>query len=239
MEGSLVQQSLLTSFESVKRAVLENRSQIYDGDTLFESHEREDSEVRGFTTIMHWHSMAPALAWPEHFDLSQHRLMIDIGGGSGAHTIGATLRWPELRGVVFEIPTVCTVAQEFIESYRLSDRIRTQAGDLWNDPLPSGDLHFLGDIFHDWPESKCRNIAENSFATLESGGRIMIHEMLYNDEKTGPLAASISSVSMLLWTEGIQRSGPEHIDILLGAGFIDPTVTATFGDWSIVSARKP
>lgn len=238
MEGSLAQQSTLTSFESVRKAFVENRSQIYDGDTLFESHELDDEAVRGFTTIMHWHSMAPALAWPELFDLSEIRRMIDVGGGSGAHTIAAALRWPDLEGVIFEMPKVCTVAREFIDSYGVQGRVTTETGDLWHDPLPGGDLHFLGDIFHDWPENKCRQLAAKSFAALAPGGRIMIHEMLYNDEKTGPLSASISSISMLLWTEGIQRSGPEHIDILSSVGFTEAETTPTFGDWSIVSARK-
>ena len=48
----------------------------------------------------------------------------------------------------------------------------------------------------------------------------------------------ISSISMLLWSEGIQRSGPEHIDILSSVGFTEAEITPTFGDWSIVSARK-
>ena len=238
MEGSLTHDPLLTSFESVRKAVLENRSQIYGGDTLFESHEQKDAAARGFTMLMHGHSIAPALAWPERFELSETRLMIDIAGGSGAHTIGAALHWPELHGVIFEMPTVCAVAQEIITGYDLQARIATLAGDLWNDPLPAGDLHFLGDIFHDWPTARCEALAAKSFAALEPGGRIMIHEMLYNDDKTGPLAASVSSISMLLWTEGKQRSGPEHMAILASAGFKDLTVTATFGDWSIVSGRK-
>ena len=28
---------------------------------------------------------------------------------------------------------------------------------------------------------------EKSFASLESGGRLIIHDVLYNDEKTGPV----------------------------------------------------
>ena len=113
--------------------------------------------------------LAAALAWPEQLDLSKSRLMIDVGGGSGAHAIGAALRWPDLRAVVFEMSTVCEVAREVIGGYRLQDRIATQTGDLWNDPLPRSDLHFYGDIFHDWPDDKCRQLAAKSFDALERG----------------------------------------------------------------------
>ena len=238
LEGALIRQPHLSAFDTMKRAVLENRAQVYEGDDLFESHEQELEMARDFTMMMHGHSMAAALAWPERIDLSESRLMIDIGGGSGAHAIGASLRWPDLQAVVFEMPTVCEVALEVIGSYGLTDRITTHQGDLWNDPFPAGDLHFYGDIFHDWRDDKCRELAAKSFAALETGGRLMIHEVLYDDDKTGPFAAAAYSVGMLLWTEGLQRSGPEHTAILRDAGFADITVTPTFGSWSVVSGHK-
>ena len=118
----MIQQPLLTSYPTMKKAVLENRSQVYGGNALFQSHEEQLALARGFTMMMHGHSMAAALAWPERLDLSKNRLMIDVGGGSGAHAIGAALRWPELRAVIFEMPSVCEVAQEVVGSYRLGHR---------------------------------------------------------------------------------------------------------------------
>ena len=172
MEAAMIQHNLLTSYPTVRKAFLENQAQVEE---VFESHQQEPDLARGFTMMMHGHSMAAALAWPDKLDLSKSRLMIDVGGGSGAHAIGAARRWPELRVQIFEMPTVCEVAQEVIESYSLQDRITTRAGDLWNDPLPRGALHFYGDIFHDWAEDKCRQLATKSFDALEPGGRVLIH----------------------------------------------------------------
>ncbi|MEM7025785.1 MAG: methyltransferase, partial [Pseudomonadota bacterium] len=223
----------------VKRAILENRSQIYDGDKLFEAHEQQAARAREFTLMMHGHSIAPALTWPDNVDLSETRHMVDIGGGSGAHAIGAALRWPQLSATVLEIPTVCGVAREMIDRYHLQDRINVVEGDFWTEPLPSGDLHFYGDVFHDWPDEKCRKLATKSFQALEPGGRIMIHEVLYNDDKTGPFVAAALTVVMLAWTEGVQRSRAELGEILEAAGFGDVVVTPSLGYWSIVNATKP
>ena len=41
-------------------------------------------------------------------------LIADIGGGSGAHAIGAALRWPDLQATVFEIESVVSVTEETI-----------------------------------------------------------------------------------------------------------------------------
>ena len=76
MEGAMIQQDLLTSYPSVKRAVLENHAQAYGGEELFDSHQQELELARRFTMMMHGPSMACALAWPEELDLSKNRLMI-------------------------------------------------------------------------------------------------------------------------------------------------------------------
>jgi hypothetical protein len=119
-----------------------------------------------FTRAMHSASMAPGLAWPEKVNLAAHRVMLDVGGGSGAHSIGATTVWPDLKAVVLDQEPVCAIAREFIEKYGLADRVSTQAADFFNDSFPPADLHFYGMIFHDWPADRCRSFARKSFESL-------------------------------------------------------------------------
>ena len=165
--------------------------------------------------------------------------MLDIGGGSGAHSIGAALRWPELCSVVLDLAPVCEVTREYLAGFGLQDRIRTNAGDMWSDPFPPADLHFYADIFHDFTPEKCSFLTQKSFDSLESGGRLIIHEMLFNSEKTGPFTVAGYDVSMLLWTEGQQFSGAELSAMLAGAGFVEIAVMATQGYWQIVTGLKP
>ncbi len=228
------------SLESLEKAVLTDTPQIYGREReAFKSHAERAELARDFTRAMHSTSMGPALAWPDILELSGQRLMLDVGGGSGAHCIGATLRWPGLHAVVLDTPPVCEVAEEFIARYSLQSRIRTEARDMWQDSFPDADLHFYSMIYHDWPPEKCRFLTGKSFASLPPGGRIVIHEMLYNDDKTGPFPVAAFNIVMLLWTEGQQYSGAELSSMLREAGFIDLEVKPTFGYWSIVTGRKP
>ena len=227
------------SFASVKKAVLTNASQVYSGDEMFKAHEEQATLARTFTRAMHGMSMGPALAWPEVVDLSGHQVMLDVGGGSGAHCIGATLRWPSLHAIVFDLAPVCEVAQELSTRYASRSRIQTQVGDMWTDPFPVADLHFYSWIYHDWPRERGQMLTRKSFESLAPGGRIIIHELLYNDQKTGPLAAAADSIAMLVFTEGQQYSGRELSAMLMEGGFVDIEVKPTFGSWSIVTGRKP
>jgi cyclopropane fatty-acyl-phospholipid synthase-like methyltransferase len=239
IDFAVVANERLYALETVRRAATTGNAQVYGSGELFKTNEEQAALMRGFTEMMHGHSIPSALAWPDELDLSKNRLLLDVGGGSGAHSIGAVRRWPNLSAVVFDAPAVCQVASEFAARYGFADRIATRPGDMWTDPFPAADVHFYADIFHDWPAEKCRFLTRKSFEALEPGGRLILHEMLYNDDKTGPFATAVYSIAMLLWTEGQQFSRKELCEMLAEAGFRDVEAKPTFGHFSIVTGRKP
>lgn len=228
-----------TSVDSLKNAVLTNKPQTYGGGDIFQSHQEQVEQAKAFTRGMHSISVEPASIWPEHINLSNHLHLLDIGGGSGAHAIGALSHWSNLKATVFDLEPVCAVAQEYISHNQLEKRMSSHSGDLWKSDFPLADIHFYSQIFHDWPIDKCQFLAQKSFNSLTSGGKIIIHEILYDDDKSGPFMAAASSIAMLVWTEGKQYSGAEITKMLVEAGFIKPKVTPTTGYWSIISAEKP
>ncbi|MBH8552312.1 methyltransferase [Nostocaceae cyanobacterium CENA357] len=226
------------SFENIKQAVLSNSSQIYSGEKLFQTHEKQADLARTFTNAIHSRNLGAAQVWPEVIDLSAHKLLLDIGGGSGVHAIHATLKWANLQALIIDLAPICEVAQEFVERYGLQNRIKTQVTDMWNQPFPTADIHFYSDIYHDWPLEKGHFLTQKSFDSLETGGRIIIHEMLYHDQKINSAVAAYD-IAMLLWTEGQQYSADELSTMLMDVGFIDVEVKPTFGYWSIVTGYKP
>lgn len=227
------------SFASLEKAILTDSPQVYGGGDLYKSHEEQIELLHRFTAGMHSLSMASALFWPGILDFSQYRLMLDIGGGSGAHSIGATLRLPNLQALILDFPQVCEIAKEYITQYGLLDRVKTLESNIWIDHWPSADLHFFSNIYHDWPQEKGHFLTTKSFESLEPGGRIVIHEMLYNDEKTGPYASAAFSMMMMSWTEGKQYSGRELSSMLKQVGFKEIEIHKAFGYNSIVTGVKP
>lgn len=226
------------SIASIERAVRTNTSQAYEGAELFEQNERNLELGLKFTRAMHSGSMAGASAWPNAVDLSGCRTLLDIGGGSGAHALGAAAKWPEMQVLLLDLEPICRLAEGYIAQRGLLHRVRTHAADMWTEPFPRADAHLYSNIFHDWPRSRCEFLAKKSFESLATGGRIILHEVLYQDAKTGPFAAAAFSILMLGWTQGQQYSALELREILEGAGFQDVRSTPTFGYYSIVTATK-
>lgn len=227
------------SYPSIEKAILTNSPQIYGGGDIYKSHEEQIELLHRFTAGMHSMSMASALYWPTVLDLSMHKVMLDIGGSSGAHSIGAVLKLPNLQALILDFPQVCEVAQEYIAQYHLQDRIKTVDCNIWIDGWPSADLHFFSSVYHDWPPEKGHFLTCKSYESLEPGGRIVIHEMLYNDEKTGPYASAAFSMMMMSWTEGKQYSGKELSSMLQEVGFKDIQIHKALGYNSIVTGVKP
>ena len=152
--------------------------------------------------------------------------------------MGAVSKWPNLRGIVLDHADVCAVASQFIESNGLQTRVSTYAADFFNDPYPYADLHLYSQIFHDWPPDRCRFLTMKSWRSLPRGGRIVIHEMLFDDDRSGPFAAAAFNIDMMVTMLGQQYSGAELRSILFDAGFSNIDIRVTLGHWSIVTAIK-
>jgi 3-hydroxy-5-methyl-1-naphthoate 3-O-methyltransferase len=192
------------------------------------------------TAYMDVHGHAAARALAEHDAFADVRRLLDVGGGSAIYAIELAKARPLLTATVMEIEAVCAVARRYVEAAGLSGQIDTLPVNMLGSTWPAGyDAHFLSNIFHDWEEETCRLLARRSFDALPVGGRIILHEMLMDDDGCGPLHAALFSLVMLLAAKGRQYAFFELRDILAGAGFEDIEAAPTrHGYFSVVTGYK-
>jgi hypothetical protein len=198
-----------------------------------------DAALVAFTHAMHAHSFALAMSTIARFELGGATRVLDVAGGSGSYSIAAALRHRDLPCTVLDLAAVCGVAASYAQQHGVADRVSVVAADMFVDPWPSGcDRVLLSDIFHDWDDERCRLLAERAYAALPPGGRILVHEMLLDDDGLGPEAALSYSMIMVFVAQGRQRSARELTAILAGAGFRNVTVTATANGYAVVAGDK-
>lgn len=186
---------------------------------IFDSFFRTEESRQSFIQGMHGFGQLSSPKVVEAFDLSAFRQMVDIGGATGHLAIAACNHYPKLRAVVFDLPQVIESAKKYIASSPSSDRVTVAAGDFFVDELPPGDLYALGRILHDWSEDKVLQLLHKAYAALPPGGAILLAEKLLFDDKSGPRAANLQSLNMLMCTEGKERSLPEYRRLLESVGF--------------------
>ncbi len=194
---------------------------------------RTEDAKRDFLMGMHGFGMLSSPAVVAAFDLSRFRCMVDLGGATGHLALAAKDRYPNMRVALFDLPEVIEVARE-----HTGDRAELIAGDFFNDPLPPADLYALGRILHDWSEEKIRRLLDRVCAALPEGGGLLIAEKLMNEDRTGPLAANMQSLNMLVCTEGRERTLSEYATLVREAGFSEVSGRVTGAPLDAVLATK-
>lgn len=186
---------------------------------LFGHFFRTENAKRTFLAGMHGLGMLSSNAVAAAFNFSAHRVVADLGGGTGHLAAAICERYPHMEGIVFDLPSVVPVTADYLRRSPAGSRVRPVAGDFFADPLPPADLYCLGRIFHDWGEQKIRTLLRKMHATLPAGGAVLIAEMLLWDDKTGPTYALLQSLNMLACTEGKERNLAEYRDLFESEGF--------------------
>lgn len=233
----LIKENEIMNYSNVKKAILSNKSSLNQDGSLFANSDNL-SDTKNFIDALHHKAFKPAFYWAKMLDLEDYRKFVDIGGGSGIHTIAACLNNPSLRGAICDRESVLPFTQKYIEKFDLENRINTIPIDMWHDPFPEGDIYFFGDIFHDWAIEKCVFLAKKCFEHLPNNGQIILHEMLFNLYKTGPFLTAAYNMKMLAWTEGQQFSSNEISSILDQVGFNEVKIKKSLGNWSIITGIK-
>ena len=186
---------------------------------IFDHFFKTDEDKREFLAGMHGFGLISSPCVAEAFDFSRFRRLVDLGGATGHLAVALCERNPNLHAMIFDLPRVIEVAKEYIGRATCRERMELVRGDFFSDPLPAADLFSLGRIVHDWSEPKIQSLLKKIFDRLPKGGALLLAERLLEDVKSGPVSAQMQSLSMLVCTEGKERTLAEYTALLRQAGF--------------------
>ncbi len=161
-------------------------------------------------------NVAPVLA--ERILLGDAKSLLDVGGGTGIYSIAFLRANPGLYATVLDRPEVLKSADRFAEEYEVTDRLQLLPADMFVDALPRADVILLSNILHDWDEPECIRLIRRCAEALNPGGRLIIHDVLLNDEQNGPLPIALYSAALFTLTEGRAYSAAEYNQWLQAAG---------------------
>ena len=168
-------------------------------------------------------SIAPAMALAKNVDFSNHKKMMDIGGGSGVYAIQVVANSPNnMSAVVLDSKPVCQVADGYIKQYNLQNKVQTMTFDFFKDQLPNDcDVAFLSHVIHIFDKDKNITLLKKIHDSLSNeNGVIIISEWLLNDEKTGHISSALMGLTMVIEnSKGRGYSYSEISQMLTEAGF--------------------
>ncbi|HTZ32363.1 MAG TPA: methyltransferase [Methylomirabilota bacterium] len=179
--------------------------------TYTEAMAKDRRRAEDFTQMLFHFHQKDAQALARRLDLSKHRAVLDVGGGSGVMSIALAKKNPGLRACVLDLANVCRVARGNIRRAGLSGHIRTLAGDI-RDRLPGGfDVVMFCDI---GPVSK--RLLGNAYEALPHGGMVVAVDRYLSEDRTKPLDRVMAQLAGSSFPRATRR---EMVGALESCGF--------------------
>lgn len=150
---------------------------------------------------------------------------LDIGAGSGVWSLALARRVPHVRVTVADWPAVIEKAtKQFVAREKCEDRYTYLPGDFHHTEFGESafDVVYLGHICHSEGAANSRKLFERIHRALKPGGKLVIAEMVPDEERREATLALLFAVNMLVNTEeGDAFTFGEYRQWLEASGFGD------------------
>lgn len=162
--------------------------------------------------------------------------LADIGCGSGAAMAATLQRYPQMRGILFDLPHVLQRTGLNMKAAGVDDRCTLQNGSFFETAPEGADAYSMRHIIHDWNDDLCLKILGNIRRVIPPDGRLLIIEAVVPDgNEFSP--AKLSDMVMMMFPDGKERTENQFRTLLGKAGFAIHSMTPTATPVSIIDAR--
>ena len=152
--------------------------------------------------------------------LKKINALLDVGAGTGVWSIPFAEAIPQARVTAVDYPEVIPLTREYAEKFSVAERYDYVEGDLRDVDFGKEryDLVVLGHVVHVEGRERTPRLLERCAEALRKGGRLLIAEVIPNDDRKGPAFAMLFSLNMLLG-DGDVFTMAEYRKWLKAAGF--------------------
>jgi hypothetical protein len=181
--------------------------------------------TRHFVIGMHQRALGVAKSLLDALDLSDRKLLADIGGGPGTYSVMLVKKYAKLCSRVMDLPPILEVSRELIDESDVGDRIETVPCNVETDDLGNGyDAALVSGLLHRMSKDACIDILTRVYAALPDGGLVAVNDLF--SVGNGPEMAVLFGLQMLLTNQTGQTHSVEAMaDCLKQAGFREISIT--------------
>ncbi|WP_329580381.1 acetylserotonin O-methyltransferase [Kitasatospora sp. NBC_01250] len=210
------------------------------GTTLFTHLHEEEPELGAlFDRAMAKSGEITAAAVAEALDLADCGTVADIGGGRGTLLRALLERWPQLRGVLFDLErVVSTTDPALLDGGELGDRCAVLAGDCHQDIPVKADTYLLKGVLHMWDDDTAVAVLRTLASSAPAGARVVLIEQVLDLSRT-PEIATVMNLLMLVSQGGRERTSGQFRALFEQAGLEFRQITGTGSQVHLVEGVVP
>ena len=168
------------------------------------------------------------------YDFSAVACAVDVGGGTGALLATVLARFPQLHGIVFELPPVAERARSLALLRGLEQRLRAVDGNILVDAPPVADAYILSHVLHDWDDAACVRMLQNVRKSMRPSSRVLVYETVVPPPNNAWSQDRLQDIEMLAMLPGRERTREEYASLFALSGLRLSRVIRTAAAESIV-----
>jgi ubiquinone/menaquinone biosynthesis C-methylase UbiE len=174
------------------------------------------------------------------YEFTQHRRLLDLGGGTGSFLSAVLRQHPNIEATLFDRPAVSELAQRRLAGESMATRLQIVEGDFFTDPLPTDhDVILIANVFHNFLPERNRALLRQVGTFAPAGTRLLLVDFWTDPTHTRPPTAALMAGAFLLVSgEGDVYSAEEVQDWLQATGWRMLELKSLAGPSSLIVAEK-
>ena len=207
------------------------------GEPIFDWYQKNAGEGKIFNDAMTSMSMGSGAAVVAGYDFSGINKIVDVGGGHGLLLAAILEKYPQMQGVLFDMPYVMDDAKTLLAARGLADRYELVIGNFFETAPAGGDAYIMKHIIHDWSDEECIKILSHCRAGMTEGGKVLVAEMVL-PEGNAPAVSKFLDLQMLLVLSGCERTETEYRALFAKAGLEVTRIIPTPSPYSVIEGVR-
>jgi hypothetical protein len=169
-------------------------------------------------------------------DFSNYPVIADIGGGEGLFLSSILYKHKKSRGILFDLPEGLANAQAILDKFDVAGRVQVIQGSFFATAPAGADVYLLKNVIHNWSFEESVTILRNIRNVMPSNGKILVLEMIVDEENHASFSKLIDLQMMVFMDKGKERTLKEFESLLNEAGLRLNRVIPTIAPISIMEA---
>jgi len=199
--------------------------------------EQNPENAKTFNDAMTGMTLAVNDAVLSSYDFSSITKIVDVGGGHGSLIASILKANPQMKGVLFDAPSVAEGAQSRFEAEGIADRCEVVSGDFFQSVPGGGDVYILKWIIHDWNDERSITILRNCHRAMTENGKLLLVEAVV-PRGSEPHFSKFIDLNMLVITGGRERTEDEYRMLLEASGFKLTSTIPTESPMSVLEGER-
>jgi 2,7-dihydroxy-5-methyl-1-naphthoate 7-O-methyltransferase len=179
------------------------------------------------------YGIAPLIAAAH--DWGVYPRIADVGGGKGVLLAEILRAHPHLHGILVDLIGPARNASDYLQEQGVAERAEVVTANFF-DPLPvQADGVVLCDVLGDWDDADAIRILEHCAQALSPGGRLLIVEMLPDDDRMELFTEM--DLRMMIYVGGRMRDLDRIQQVAAAAGLTVEDFTPLDNGYAIIECR--